>query len=156
MDLDLESEGVCLPDLDDGRLDDVRSISLSERPGDLPRFKSFRGFDVLLLFTDSSSIVEIVVAAVAVEFDRCENLVRLSPALVVCVYIDDPLLIVDLERLWTLTEPPKKSPIAEPGRPLNKFRDIASRPKMAVRDRLLAVGVDGREFCPVRNLNNPN
>ena len=95
-------------------------------------------------------------AAVAVEFDRCENLVRLpSPVLVVCVYIDDPLR-VDLDRLCTLTDPPKKSPMVEPGRVLKRLREMASKPNIAARERALAVGVEGSEFFPVRNLNKPN
>jgi hypothetical protein len=83
-------------------------MSRSEGPGDFPRLISFRE---LLAQNELSSIVEIVVAAVAVEFDRCENFVRLpSPVVVVWVYVDDPLM-VDFDRLWTPTDPPKKSPI---------------------------------------------
>jgi len=105
---------------------------------------------------DSSSLIDTVVAAVAVEFERWENFVRLlSPVVVVCVYIDDRL-VVDLVRLCPLTEPPKKSPIDEPGRVLKRFREMASKLKMAARERVLAFGVDGNELFPVRNLNNPN
>jgi hypothetical protein len=97
---------------------------------------------------------ETVVAAVAVEFERWENFMRLlSPVLVVCVYMDDRL-VVDFVRLWPLMEPPKKSPTDEPGRALKRFREIASSPKIATRER--AVGVDGRESRPVRNSNKPN
>ena len=32
---------------------------------------------------------------------------------------------------------------------------MTSKPKIAARDRMLAVGVDGRELFPVENLNNP-
>jgi hypothetical protein len=47
----------------------------------------------------SSSMFETVVAAVAVEFERWENFIRLlSPVLVVCVYMDDRL-VVDFVRL---------------------------------------------------------
>lgn len=48
------------------------------------------------------------------------------------------------------------SPLPEPGSAPKRFRDIASRPKMAARERELAVGVDGTETFPVRNLNKPN
>ena len=36
-----------------------------------------------------------------------------------------------------------------------RFRPITSKPKIAARDRMLAVGVEGRELFPVENLNNP-
>lgn len=42
-----------------------------------------------------------------------------------------------------------------PGRALNKFRDIASKPNMAARDRMVAVGVDGLELLSVENLKSP-
>lgn len=48
------------------------------------------------------------------------------------------------------------SPLEEPGSALKRLREIASRPKMAARERALTVGVDGMELFPVRNLNNPN
>ena len=32
---------------------------------------------------------------------------------------------------------------------------MTSKPKIAARDRMVAVGVDGRELFPVENLNNP-
>lgn len=114
----------------------------------------FLDFEDLEEKNDSSSAPETVVAAVAVELDLEENFIKLpSPVIVLWVYADDRL-VVDLVRLWPLMEPPKKSPIAEPGRALKRFREIASRPKMAARER--AVGVEGAEFFPVRNWNSPN
>ena len=51
--------------------------------------------------------------------------------------------------------PLKKSPIVDPGRPLNKFREMASSPK--IEDFDLEVGVPGIEYLlPVLNVNNPN
>lgn len=32
---------------------------------------------------------------------------------------------------------------------------MTSKPKIAARDRMLAVGVEGRELFPVENLNSP-
>ena len=32
---------------------------------------------------------------------------------------------------------------------------MVSKPKIAARDRMVAVGVEGRELFPVENLNNP-
>jgi hypothetical protein len=104
------------------------------------------------LSNESSSIEKTVVAAV--EFDLEENLVELpSPVVfVVCVYMDDRLM-VDVLILRPLIEPAKKSE-TDPGRLVNKFRDIASRPNRPTRERL--VGVDGREFFPVLNSKKPN
>ena len=78
----------------------------------------------------------------------------LSAVVVVCVYIDERLF-VDLDRflLCPLIDPVKKSP-TDPGRPLNRFREMASRPKIATFAR--ALGVEGKEFFPVLNSNNPN
>lgn len=59
----------------------------------------------------------------------------------------------DLFLLCPFIDPAKKSP-TEPGRPLKRFRDIASSPNIATFER--AVGVDGREFRPVLNSNKPN
>jgi hypothetical protein len=148
-DLDLESE-LCFVNRRRGDSD-----SDVEPPGDLPLFRSFLDLDGLETKKDSSSsMFETVVAAVVVEFERWENFIKLlSPVLVVWVYMDDRL-VVDFVRLRPLIEPPKKSPIDEPGRVLNRFREMASRPKIATRER--AVGVDGRESRPVRNSNNPN
>jgi hypothetical protein len=149
-DLDLENEKDCAK----RRLGDLSESDVLP-PGDLPRFNIFFDLDDLEEKNDdSSSIVETVVAAVAVEFERWENFIKLpSPVLVVCVYIDDRL-VVDLVRLCPLIEPPKKSPIEEPGRVLKRFRDMASNPKMATLER--AVGVEGSELLPVRNSNRPN
>ena len=46
--------------------------------------------------------------------------------------------------------------MAEPGRALKRLREIASKPKIAARERVVAVGVEGNEVLPVRNLNKPN
>ena len=121
------------------------------------RFKSFRDLELLLRVpSESSSVMETVVAAVAVEFDLRENFVRLSsPVLVVCVYIDD-LLVVDLDRLRPLTDPLKMSPMDEPCFEPKRLREMTSKPNIDARDALLAVGVDGNEFPPVRHLNKPN
>ena len=96
-------------------------------------------------------MVDMVVAAVAVELDRCEDFMLSS--VVVCVYIEDRL-VVDLERLrFPLRDPVKKS-LIDPGRLLNKFREIASRPNIATFER--PVGVEGTEFPPVLNWKSPN
>lgn len=82
----------------------------------------------------------------------------LSSVVVVWVYIEDRLVVVvvdrDRFRLWPFIEPLKKSPMEDPGRPLKRFREIASRPKIDAFER--CVGVEGREFFPVLNSNNPN
>lgn len=90
-------------------------------------------------------------AAVLVEF-REENLARLPSAVIVVV---DDLPTDDLDRLEPLMDPLKKS-ILEPGRPLKRLREIASNPNICARERMFAVGVEGAELFPVRNLNNPN
>lgn len=127
------------------------SLSELEPPGDFPLLSVFLSGEREK--KELSSSPDTVVAAVAVELERCENFMRLpSPVVVVCVYIDERLA-VDFVRRWLLTDPPKKSPMA-PGRVLKRFREIASRPKMDTLER--AVGVDGREFRPVRNSNKPN
>ncbi len=84
--------------------------------------------------------------------DRCENLPILSPPVVVVwVYVDE--LAIDLERLWLLIEPAKKSPTDEAGRELKRLREITSNPKIDALER--AVGVEGLEFLPERNSNRP-
>jgi len=96
--------------------------------------------------------VDIVVAAVAVELERCEDFV-LSRVVVDCVYIEERL-VADLERLrFPLIDPAKKS-LIDPGRVLNKFLEIASRPNIATFER--AVGVEGIELPPVLNWKSPN
>jgi hypothetical protein len=66
----------------------------------LPLFSSFFDLDDLeAKKEESSSTFETVVAAVAVEFERWENFIRLlSPVDVVCVYMDERL-VVDFVRL---------------------------------------------------------
>lgn len=116
-------------------------------PGDVPRLTSF--FDLVERDRKEASSSTVVAAD---EFDRDENLRRLpSPA--VEVYVEERL-IVDLVRRLLLTEPLKKSPMDDPGRELKRLRDMASRPKIDTLER--AVGVDGREFLPVRNSKRPN
>jgi hypothetical protein len=61
--------------------------------------------------------------------------------------------MVDLARLWLVMLP--KMSLDNPGLALNKFREIASSPKMAALDLMLAVGVEGLELFPVENLNKP-
>jgi hypothetical protein len=74
--------------------------SLPEPMGDFGRLSNFRDFGTDLLAKNvSSSIADTDVAAVAVEFERCENLVMLlSPVPVVWVVADDRL-IEDFDRL---------------------------------------------------------
>lgn len=128
-------------------------ISFSESECPLVGCRAFE--DLEASKSSSSSSMDIVVAAV--ELERWENFIRLPSAVSVvcdvCVWIDERL-VVDFVRLWPLIEPPKKSPMADPGRELKRLREIASRPNIATRD--LAVGVDGRESRPVRNWNSPN
>lgn len=70
------------------------------------------------------------------------------------MYIDERLVVdLDLFRLAPLMDPEKKSPTEE-GRPLKRFREMASRPKIATFDR--AVGVEGSELRPVLNSKSPN
>jgi hypothetical protein len=149
-------------DLNPGRLGEAISGSLPEPPGDL--LFLLRSFLVLDLDLDvelpplskkaSSSNIDIVVATVTVEFERDENFMRLSSAVVVVWVTVDDLLTDDLDRLEPLTGPPKRSPLAEPGRALKRFREIASKLNIWALERM--VGVDGAEMLPVRNLNSPN
>jgi hypothetical protein len=121
-------------DLDAGRLGETKSRSLPEPPGDL--LFLFRSFLVLDLDLEpnfspplkiSSSIVDIVVAAVIVEFERVENFIRLSPVVIVVWVTADDLLTDDLDLLEPLTDPPNRSFFAEPGRALKRFRDMTSK-----------------------------
>jgi hypothetical protein len=89
-----------------------------------------------------------------VDVDRVENLTALSSVVEVCV---DARLAAERERLWLLlfkTVPNTSPPL--PMTPGKRFLEMASNPKMAALERRLAVGVDGIELCPVRNLNKPN
>lgn len=95
-----------------------------------------------------------VVAAVAVEFERWENFILSVVVAVVEVYREERLVVErDLFLLCPFIDPEKKSP-TEPGRPLKRLRDIASRPNIATLER--AVGVVGSEFLPVLNSKRPN
>ena len=49
----------------------------------------------------------------------------------------------------------KMTPQPFPGKALIWLREIASSPKIAARERLITVGVEGTEFFPMRNLNRP-
>jgi hypothetical protein len=147
-------------DLDPARLGEALSGSLPEPPGDLLfLFRSFLVRDLDLEtppLKDSSSMVDIVVAAVTVEFERDENFIRLLSAVVVVWVMVDDLLTDDLDRLEPLIDPPKMSPFPEPGRALKRFREMASRPNIWARERKPVVGVEGADMLPVRNLNKPN
>lgn len=102
---------------------------------------------------DPSSPIDTVVACVAVEFDRRENLARLPSVVTLVAYVDARL--EDFDRREPLMEPPNGSPFfTEPGRELNKFREMASRPNIVTFERE-ADGVDGRELLPVPNLKRP-
>jgi hypothetical protein len=134
-----------------GRLRDPLSESTGEPSLDLVFFETVLPLDDRDAKNESSSIVDIVVAAVAVELDRCEDFMLSS--VVDCVYIEERL-VADLERLrFPLIDPAKKS-LIDPGRVLNKFLEIASRPNIATFER--AVGVEGIEFPPVLNWKSPN
>jgi len=141
--------------LDWGREVEALRVSLSDSDGDpsldFVLLESFLLLDDREAKNDSSSVVETVVAAV--EFERRDDFM-LSMVVVVCVYIDDRL-VVDLDRFLRapFIDPAKKS-LTDPGRPLKRFRESASSPKIATFVR--AVGVEGREFLPVLNSNNPN
>lgn len=109
----------------------------------------------LLAEKESSSPEINEVAAVLVDPERYENLARLpSAVVVVCVYVDDRL-VVDFVRRWLPMDVPNRSPLDDPGRALKIFLDIASKLKICARDFALAVGVAGRESFPVRNLKRP-
>lgn len=93
-------------DIDSARLGEALSGSLPEPPGDLPLLMSFLVLDLdleedlpLPQKEDSSSMAEIVVAAVAVEFDRDENFMRLPSAVVVVWVIVEDRLADVLDRL---------------------------------------------------------
>ena len=98
----------------------------------------------------SSSVLGVEIGLVELR----ENRDMLLPALL------DPPVRVELresvvrERRWLFIDPPKKSPMLEPGRAPNRLREMTSRPKMAARERD-AVGVVGREIELVLNLNRP-
>jgi len=94
-----------------------------------------------------------LVAAVSVEVERCEKRVKL-PSELLCADADEREA-EDLDRREPLMEPPKISPRPLPGKALKRLREIASSPKIATRERLVVVGVEGTEFLPVRNLYRP-
>lgn len=97
-------------------------------------------------------MLEMLVAAVSVELERCENRVKL-PSELLCAETDE-WEVDDFDRREPLMDPPKMSPRPVPGKALKMLREIASSPKIAARERLM-VGVEGMEFFPVRNLNRP-
>lgn len=126
--------------------------------GDLARLTSFfardseRALEFLLLLDieDGRDPSSRDVAAVVEEL--CDQPVMLLPAvLLVSVELRESFV---RERRWPLIEPPKKSPMAEPGRAPNRLREMTSRPNIAARERE-AVGVVGRDTAFVLNLNKP-
>jgi hypothetical protein len=152
----LENELDIDPDREVWRLGET-SGSLPDPFGDLLRPSSRRVLDFCLdgrvPSRVSSSMLEMLVAAVSVEVERCEKRVKL-PSELLCAETDERE-VDDLDRRELLMDPPKMSPRPVPGKALKRLREIASSPKIAARERLLAVGVEGAEFFPVRNLNRP-
>jgi hypothetical protein len=133
------------------------SCSLPDPFGDLLRPSKRRvldfGLDDTVLSSVSSSILETLVAAVSVELEHCEKRVKL-PSELLCAETDERE-VDDLDRREPFMDPPKMSPRPAPGKALKRLREIASSPNIAARERLIAVGVEGTEFFPVRNLNRP-
>jgi hypothetical protein len=133
------------------------SGSLPDPFGDLLRLSNRRvldfGLDNWVPSSVSSSILEMLVAAVSVELERCEKRVKL-PSELLCAETDERE-VDDLDRREPLIDPPKMSPRPVPGKALKRLREMASSPNIAARERLIVVGVEGTEFFPVRNLNRP-
>jgi hypothetical protein len=94
-----------------------------------------------------------LVAAVSVELERCEKRVKLPSELLGAE--TDEREADDLDRREPFIDPPKMSARPAPGNALKRLREMASNPNIAARERLIAVGVEGTEFFPVRNLNSP-
>ena len=144
--------------------DPVREIGrLGEDSGSLPdplgdrlrpRNRPVLDFDLedLVPLRVSSSMLEILVAAVRVELERCEKRVKLPSELGAET---EERETDDLDLREPLIDPPKMSPRLLPGKALKRLREITSSPKIAARERLVAVGVEGIEFFPVRNLKRP-
>lgn len=139
-----------------GRLGEA-SGSLPDPLGDRlrPRNRLVLDFDLddLVPLRVSSSMLEILVAAVSVELERCEKRVKLPSELLGAE--TEERETDDLDRREPLIDPPKMSPRLLPGKALKRLREITSSPKIAARERLVAVGVEGIEFFPVRNLKRP-
>lgn len=133
------------------------SGSLPDPFGDLLRPSKRRvldfGLDDTVPSRVSSSILEMLVAAVSVELERCEKRVKLPSELLGAE--TDEREADDLDRREPFMDPPKMSPRPAPGKALKRLREMASSPNIAARERLIAVGVEGTEFFPVRNLNRP-
>ena len=133
------------------------SGSLPDPLGDRlrPRNRLVLDFDLddLVPLRVSSSMLEILVAAVSVELERCEKRVKLPSELLGAE--TEERETDDLDRREPLIDPPKMSPRLLPGKALKRLREITSSPKIAARERLVAVGVEGIEFFPVRNLKRP-
>ena len=133
------------------------SGSLPDPFGDLLRPSKRRvldfGLDDTVPSSVSSSILEMLVAAVSVELERCEKRVKLPSELLGAE--TDEREADDLDRREPFMDPPKMSPRPAPGKALKRLREMASSPNIAARERLIAVGVEGTEFFPVRNLNRP-
>jgi hypothetical protein len=64
-------------------------------------------------------------------------------------------LTVDARVRRLATEPPNMSLIDGGDLALNRFREMASRPKIPALDRMVLLGVAGAESLPVLNLNRP-
>ena len=132
------------------------SASLPDPFGDLLRPRNERVLDFCLDNREpsgvSSSILEMLVAAVSVELERCEKRVKL-PSELLCAETDERETD-DLDRRELLMDPPNMSPRTVPGKALKRLREMASNPNIAARERLI-VGVEGTEFFPVRNLKRP-
>ena len=133
------------------------SGSLPDPFGDLLRPSKRRvldfGLDDTVPSSVSSSILEMLVAVVSVEPERCEKRVKLPSELLGAE--TDEREADDLDRRDPFMDPPKMSPRLAPGKALKRLREMASSPNIAARERLIAVGVEGTEFFPVRNLNSP-
>lgn len=144
------------PDRDVRRLGET-SGSLPDPFGDLLRPSKRRvrdfGLDDTVPSSVSPSILEMLVAAVIVEPERCEKRTKFPSELLWAE--TDEREADNLDRREPLMDPPKMSLRPVPGKALKRLREMASSPNIAARERLIAVGVEGTEFFPVRNLNRP-
>lgn len=114
---------------------------------------------VCVLTSSSSAIIDTLVSDVAVLLLLVRvNLLKLpvSPELVELVLAEEREAMVLVRRWELMDDPPKMSPLDEPGRAPKRLRVTASREKRAAREREEAVGVAGMEMFPVLNLNRPN
>lgn len=121
-------------------------------PGDRLRFRSLLGLKLSALPRGPSSFLTDRKDVPPVEVLLCEDLRLFSVIPDVPVFTVELRLTTDFGRRELVIEP-NTSEVE-----LKRFRDIASRPKIAALDRPLAEadGVGGAELRPVRNLNKPN